>query len=212
MRDEETFALREGHGMAGNGEEVVEGGAGAADEVMLDGKDGFGGDGEGAFEEEVVDAEDGASEGVFYWGEEGVGEAVGDGAEGGVESRAGDGGGGFAEELDGGGFAEGAGLALEGDTQFGVIDSSHTLASFLDTNDIRSGATVSAGMRALSREAALYDEMKTGWLQVGMRATSRVGDGLRGVGRIGCDFAGNGARRTAHTWGDAVYCAEEKRQ
>ena len=40
---------------------------------MLDGEDGFGSDGEGAFEEEVVDADDGAGEGVFYGGEESIG-------------------------------------------------------------------------------------------------------------------------------------------
>ena len=116
MSDEETFALREGHGMACDGAEVVECGAGAADEVMLDGENRLGGDGEGAFKKEVVDADDGAGEGVFYGGQEGVGEGVGDGAEGGVEGGAGDGGNGFAEELDRGGFAERAGLALEGDT------------------------------------------------------------------------------------------------
>ena len=117
MCDEEAFALREGHGMRGDGANVDECGAGAGDEVMLDGEDGFGGDGEGAFEEEIVDADDWACEGVFYGGEESVGEAVADGAEGSVEGGARDGGDGFAEKLDGGFFAEGARLALKGDAQ-----------------------------------------------------------------------------------------------
>ena len=68
MRDEEAFALRQGHGMTCDGANIVECGTGAADEVMLDGEDGFGGDGEGTFEEEVVDADDGACEGVFDGG------------------------------------------------------------------------------------------------------------------------------------------------
>lgn len=40
---------------------------------MLDGEDGLGGDGERAFQEEIVDTDDGAGEGVFYGGEESVG-------------------------------------------------------------------------------------------------------------------------------------------
>jgi hypothetical protein len=88
---------------------------------MLDGKDGFGGDGEGAFKEEIVDADDRAGEGVLNGSQESVGEAIGDGAEGGVEGRARDRGDGFAEELDGGLFAEGAGFALEGDANLSFL-------------------------------------------------------------------------------------------
>jgi hypothetical protein len=40
---------------------------------MLDGENGLGSDGEGAFEEKIVDADDGACEGVFYGGKESVG-------------------------------------------------------------------------------------------------------------------------------------------
>src|SRR5580658_1266269 len=57
MGDEEAFALGEGHGVARDGANFVEGGAGAADEMVLDGEDGFGGDGESAFEKEIVDAD-----------------------------------------------------------------------------------------------------------------------------------------------------------
>jgi len=49
MCGEETFALRESHGMRGHGADGIEGGAGAADQVVFDGEDGFGGDGERAF-------------------------------------------------------------------------------------------------------------------------------------------------------------------
>ena len=65
MGEEEAFALREGHGMRSDGANVVERSAWASDEVMFDGEDGFGGDGEGAFEEEIVDTNYRAGEGVF---------------------------------------------------------------------------------------------------------------------------------------------------
>ena len=118
MSDEETFALGESHGMGGYGADGIEHGAGAADEVMFDGEDGFGSDGEGAFQEEIVDADDRAGKRVFDRSQESVGEAVADGAESGAERGARDGGDGFAEELDGGFFAEGAGLALKGNAHF----------------------------------------------------------------------------------------------
>ncbi len=123
--------------MGGYGADVAERGAGAPDEVMLDGEDGFGSDGERAFQKEIVDADDGAGECVFDGGEESVGAAFADGAENGVEGGAGDGGDGFAEELDGGFFAEGAGLALEGDAQscvaWRVVWRSHALGSLFAT-------------------------------------------------------------------------------
>ena len=118
MGDEEAFALSESHGMTRDGADRIERGAGAADEVMLDGEDGFGSDVEGAFEEKIVDADNWAGEGVFYGGEESVGQAVADGAEGGIEGGAGNGGDSLAEELDSGFFAEGAGLALESYAHF----------------------------------------------------------------------------------------------
>jgi hypothetical protein len=104
--------------MGGYGAEFVERCAGAADEVMFDGEDGFGGDGEGALEEEIVDADDRAGEGVFNGGEKGVGKAVADGAESGVEGGARNRGDAFAEKLDGGFFAEGAGLTLKGNAHY----------------------------------------------------------------------------------------------
>ena len=118
MRREKTFALSESHGMRGYGADGIKRRVWAADQVVLDGKDGFGSDGEGAFEEKIVNADDGSGEGVFYGREESVGEAVADSAEGSVEGGARDGGDGFAEELDSGFFAEGAGLALKGYTHF----------------------------------------------------------------------------------------------
>src|SRR5208282_647731 len=109
------LALRQRHGMRGDGEQVVKRGAGAADDVMLDGENGFRGDGECAFEEKIVDADDWAGESVFDGREDGVGEAFADGAEGGVERGARDSGDFVAQELDGGFFTVSAGLALKGD-------------------------------------------------------------------------------------------------
>ena len=86
--------------------------------MVLDGEDCFGSDGEGAFKEEIVNADDWPREGVFYGGEESVGEAIADRAEGSVEGGARDGGDVVAEELDGCFFAEGAGLALESYAHF----------------------------------------------------------------------------------------------
>jgi len=54
--------------MRGDGADAIERRAGAADQVMLDVENGFGGDGEGAFEEQIVDAEDWAGERVFDGG------------------------------------------------------------------------------------------------------------------------------------------------
>jgi hypothetical protein len=169
MSYEEAFALRQGHGMTGDGADVAELGAGAADELMRDGEDGFGRDGEGAFEEEIVDADDGAGEGVLHGGEESVGKAVADGAEGGVEGGAGDGGDGFAEELDGGFFAEGAGLALEGHAHFRVacrmVCRSHTWASLFALE--KPGGVTGWAQETCDapRGTAPYDEMKMGRLQ-----------------------------------------------
>ena len=59
--------------MRGDGADRIERGAGAADEVVFDRQNGFRDDGEGAFEEEIVDADDGSGERVFYRGQESVG-------------------------------------------------------------------------------------------------------------------------------------------
>ena len=69
--------------------------------------------GEIAFEKHVVDANDGAGERVFHGSKENVRCAIRDGGEGGIESWARNSRDGIAEKLDGGGFAEGAGFALE---------------------------------------------------------------------------------------------------
>jgi hypothetical protein len=116
MLVEKLFALREGHGMGGDGADTGEGRARAADEVMLDGEDSFGDNLEFAFEEQVENAEDGTGERIFDGDEEGVGGAVTDGGERGVEGGARHGGYGFTEELHRSGFAKGAGLALKGHT------------------------------------------------------------------------------------------------
>ena len=114
---EEAFALRERHRMGRDGLDLVERRAGNCDEIQLDGENRLGCDGELIFEHEVVDADDGAGERIFDRDEESVGCVFRNGAENGVEGGARDGGNFGAEELDGGGFAEGAGLALESDAE-----------------------------------------------------------------------------------------------
>jgi len=101
--------------MGSDGADGIERRAGAADQVMLDRENRFGGNGEGAFEEEIVNADDRAGERIFDRSQKSVGETVADGAKGGVERGARDCGDLLAEELDGGFFAEGAGLTLKGD-------------------------------------------------------------------------------------------------
>ena len=118
MLREEAFALRERHGMRRDGFDLVERGAGDSDEIELDGENCFGGDGEAIFEHEVVDADDRAGERIFDGDEERVGGVFRDGAKDGVERGARDGSDFGAEELDGGGFAEGAGFALKGDAEW----------------------------------------------------------------------------------------------
>src|SRR5438552_2304600 len=89
---------------------------GAADELMLNVKNGFGDHGEIAFEEQIINADDGTSECVFDRCEKNVRGAFGNSGESGIEGRARNGGDGFAEQLNGGGFAECASFALEGYT------------------------------------------------------------------------------------------------
>ena len=76
-------------------------------------ENGFGDHGEIALEEQVIDADDGTGKRVFHWSEENVRSAIRDGGEGGIEGGARNSRDGIAEKLDGGGFAEGAGFALE---------------------------------------------------------------------------------------------------
>ena len=87
------------------------------DEIELDRENRFGGDGQPIFEHEVVDADDRAGERIFDGDEERVGGVFGDGAKDGVECRARDSSDFGAEELERGGFAECAGLALKGDAE-----------------------------------------------------------------------------------------------
>ena len=118
MLGEKAFTLRERHRMRGDGLDLIERGAGDGDEIELDGENCLGGDGEAIFEHEVVDADDRAGERIFDWDEERVGGVFRNGAEDGVERCARNRDDFGAEELDGGGFAEGAGFALEGDAQW----------------------------------------------------------------------------------------------
>jgi len=162
--DKKSLALGEGHRVAGDRAEPSEGGARAADEMVLDGEDGLRGDGEGAFEKEIVDADNRAGESIFDRGEERVGGAFVDGTESGVKRGTRDGGDGFAEKLDGSGFAEGAGFALESDTHLVGVDGAH--APHLGLEKIAAASRVGHRKRASSGDVtAPYDEMKTERLQ-----------------------------------------------
>ena len=118
MCGEKTLALGKSHGMGSDGAEIAERRAGAADEMMPDREDRFGGDGESAFEKEVVDADDGSGERVFDRSQESVREAIADGAKCGIESEAWNCGDSLAKKLDCGFFAEGAGFTLKRNAHF----------------------------------------------------------------------------------------------
>ena len=124
-----AFALRESHGMRGDGTDGIERRTGAANESMLNREDSLRDHPEIAGEQEVVDTDDGTGEGIFDGGEESIVGAFFDGAESGIEGGAGNGSDGGAEKLKGGFFAEGAGLALEGDAHlhFRHVCSAHNL-------------------------------------------------------------------------------------
>ena len=177
MSEEETFALSESHGMRGDGADGIERRAGAADEVMLDGEDCFGGDGQSAFQEEIVNADDRSRERVFNRGQESVGEAFRDGAKRGIEGGPRHGRYCFAEELDGRFFAEGAGLALKRDAHllvvWWIVCRTHPLASLFASAKLGGITGWAQEMRLLPRGTAPYDEMKTKRLQVGARRSNR---------------------------------------
>src|SRR5215813_3148225 len=101
MSEKEILALSERDGMGRDAAESGERSAGEADELMFDGKNCFGDHVEIAFEEEVVNADDGASEGVFDGGEERVGCPFGNGGESGIERGARNGEDFVAKELNG---------------------------------------------------------------------------------------------------------------
>src|SRR5713101_602130 len=82
--------------------------------MVFDGKDGFSNDGQAALQQQVVNAHDRTGQRVFHGGEKSVGNAFRDGPERGIKRGARHGRNGVAKKLNGSGFAEGAGFALEG--------------------------------------------------------------------------------------------------
>lgn len=115
MREEEFFTLCERDWMGGDGAKISQRCSRASDKLVFDVENGFRDHGEIAFEEQVVDTDDGAGERVFYWSEQDVRCAIRDGGEGRIKGRARNSGDGIAEKLNGGGFAERAAFALERD-------------------------------------------------------------------------------------------------
>ena len=85
---------------------------------MLDGQDGLRGYSEGAFEEEIVNADNGSGERVFDGGQKSIREAFVNGPKGGVKRGTRNRGDAFTEKLDCGFFAESARLALKCNAHF----------------------------------------------------------------------------------------------
>jgi len=82
-------------------------------ELMFDLENSFRDHGKIAFEQQVIDADDGAGERVFHGSEENVCDTFRNCGEGGIECGARNRGDGFTEKPDGGCFAEGAGFSLK---------------------------------------------------------------------------------------------------
>jgi hypothetical protein len=128
MRKKESLALCECHRVGRHGTNIGERRTRTTDELMLDVKDDFRDHGKAAVEKKVVDANDGAGESVFDRGDKRVNGAFVDRAEGEVERCLRDGGDALAEKLDGGCFAESAGLTLKGNPHSVMVRCGHRLA------------------------------------------------------------------------------------
>jgi hypothetical protein len=175
MSDEKSFALSERHRMGSDRTDGIERRARAANESMLNREDSLRNHSEIAAEEEVIDPNDGTRERIFDGREKSIGCIFFDGPKGRIKCRARDRGDFFAEEADGGFFAEGAGLALEGDSHRHLTDvfRSHNLVGLVVWRNCGGVTGWAQEMRDLARWAALYDEMKMGRLQAGCGVASR---------------------------------------
>ena len=127
--EKEALALRQRDGVGGDRVKIGERGSGAANELVLDVQDGFRNHGEIAIQKEIENPDDRTRKRIFHRRQKGVRDVFADGAKGGVKSGAGHGGDSGAEEADGGGFAEGAGLALKGHTRFTRVQVHRCLRS-----------------------------------------------------------------------------------
>src|SRR5260370_8312768 len=107
---------------------ITEGRSRAANEMMFDRQDGFRDDAEITFEQEIVNAHDRASEGVFHRGQKSVRSAVRNGPESGIKGGTCNCSDPVAEKLDGSLLAERAGFALEGHTRGLAVGSAHRQA------------------------------------------------------------------------------------
>ena len=131
------FALCQCHGVRGYGAKLLEGRARAGHQMVLDGKDSFAANLERALEQKVVDADDGTGKGIFHGQEQSIRGSIGNGAKGGVECGAGDGANLFAQQLNRGGFAEGARLTLKRHSHRFKTQLTHLLRSTLDKLSVR---------------------------------------------------------------------------
>ena len=128
MGGEEALALCESHGMRGHGTNSLERCIRTADKMVLDGENRFRNDGKLALQQKVIDADDRPGERVFHGSKERVGCTFIDGAESGVERCTWNSRDVFAEKLNSGSFAEGAGFALEGYAHSLAIECGHEQA------------------------------------------------------------------------------------
>jgi hypothetical protein len=125
MGGEETLALSESHRMRGDRANIGERRTRDGNELHLDGQNGFRNNRQPALQQQIENTDNGASQGILDGREESVGGAFRGGAKGGLKCGARDGRDGVTQKLNGGGFAEGAGLALKGYAQVLAIGWNH---------------------------------------------------------------------------------------
>jgi hypothetical protein len=113
VQREKALALSEGHRMRGDCPDAGQGGPGPSDKMHLDGQNSFRGDGQIGFEQEIVDPNNRASQGIFHRHQQSIGDVFGNGPENGVEGGTRNGSDLGAEKLKCGGFTEGPGLTLK---------------------------------------------------------------------------------------------------
>src|SRR5579859_3996594 len=111
MGEKEMFTLSEGDRVRRDGAQIGERRSGTADELMLNVQNCFCDHGKIAFKEQVINADDGASERIFDGREESVGAAIGNCSESRIERSTGNRGDGVAKKLNGRSFAESATFA-----------------------------------------------------------------------------------------------------
>src|SRR5438477_1363893 len=143
MSQKKLFALSERHRMRSDGSQVSQPCARAPDYVVLNGKNRFGNNSQFTLEQQVVHANDRASQRIFDGSEQRVGRSFVDGAKRRIERCTWNGGNPIAQQLDCGRFAECAVFALEGYAHDWFRRSGH--GSFIVITVYREEATPAPG-------------------------------------------------------------------